>query len=282
MLYQKLLVENNSYLLYISNACDFELHRHPEIEISYCLKGSYSITVNNEIYRLNEGDLVIINAMVAHEFHQDELSVGRSLTIELGPSFLREHFSVIANLNFDIKVFHLKADGRDNKSRETLLRLLEDTVELHQNRTDFSELTLKGNLYHISGVILQELLKGHSADSAKKTVQDITKIEKSLTFIYDKYAQPLDLDYVSKLCGYSKGHFCKVFKKIVGDTFHNVLNRHRVDIACLHLKDSHTSIENIAAQVGFADAKNFCRVFKKITGISPSTYRRNALSNSRQ
>ena len=69
-------------------------------------------------------------------------------------------------------------------------------------------------------------------------------------------------------------NFCKIFKTITGDTFHSILNRHRIEIACLRLKIAGEPVERIAAEVGFADAKSFCRVFKAQMGISPGAYRK--------
>lgn len=272
MLYQKLLVKNNAYVIYVSDAKDFEIHRHPEIELSYCLQGAYTIGTSENRCQLCRGDLVVVNSMVAHEAFQKEGPLGRRLTIEFGPSFLKEHFSVAANLDFDITLLHLQQDK--NPAMQTLMQLLEDTARLHLNPANLSDLALKGNLYHISAILLQELLSRHSAENTKRVIQDIAKIDEALGFIYDHYAEAPDLDQVSQLCGYSKSHFCRVFKSVVGDTFHNVLNRHRIEIACLHLKESNATVESIATQVGFPDTKSFCRVFKKLTDLTPSQYRK--------
>lgn len=280
MLYQKLLTEHNAYCLFCGDAVNYELHCHPELEISYCVYGSYTIAVNGNRFRLHEGDMVIVNAMAPHELFQDSEFPSKRLTIELGPSFLGEHFSFVTNLNFDVTMYHLKSDIFSTSENAALLQLLENTAKLQENRTDFSELTLRGNLYHIGSILLKKLQKAHGTGIGSVAIQDILRIEKALSFIYDNYPQAITLDTVCQLCGYSKSHFCRTFKSIVGDTFHNVLNRHRVKIACLHLKESRSPIENIAIAVGFADAKSFCRVFKKILGISPVTYRKNSGSSS--
>lgn len=278
MLYQKLLTEHNAYLLFFNEAGSYELHCHPELELSCCLQGTYTIAVNNKRYCLHEGDMVLVNAMAPHEFFKDIGSSAQRLTIELGPGFLGEHFSFVTNLDFDVTLYHLKTQSSSDPENAALLQLLEQTAALHQNRSRFSELALRGNLYHISSILLQKLQKTHGTVTDGTAAQDILRIEKALRFIYDNYPQNISLDTVCQLCGYSKSHFCRTFKMVVGDTFHNVLNRHRVKIACLHLKESRSPIESIAVAVGFADAKSFCRVFKKYMGISPVTYRKNAAS----
>ena len=56
MLYQKLLMGNKPYFTYVGNAAPFVAHRHPEVEISYCLEGSYAILCENKQYLLSAGD----------------------------------------------------------------------------------------------------------------------------------------------------------------------------------------------------------------------------------
>jgi len=97
---------------------------------------------------------------------------------------------------------------------------------------------------------------------------------KPIELIHTHYAQPLTVEYVSSLNGYSRSTFCKIFRRITGDTFHNTLNRHRVENARRLLSETRASIETVAHQVGFRDAKSFCRVFKSLSGQSPGSYRK--------
>jgi YesN/AraC family two-component response regulator len=79
---------------------------------------------------------------------------------------------------------------------------------------------------------------------------------------------------VAERNGYSKSNFCRVFKRITGNTFHDILNQRRVEVAGFLLVQTNLDLEEIAQQVGFLDAKCFCRVFKKYTGKTPGTYRK--------
>ena len=53
MLYQKLLLGTQPYFIDVrNNSAPFQAHRHPEFELSYCLYGSYCISVENQEYLL--------------------------------------------------------------------------------------------------------------------------------------------------------------------------------------------------------------------------------------
>ena len=272
MLYQKLLVGANPYFVSVGPASAFEVHRHPEIELSYCMKGSFNIIIGKKEYILNEGDLAVVNPMAAHELGEKHTEDCLRLTVDVGPGLLGEQFDLFVSMNHN-SILSLKDDGADKLYKE-LAELLDQTADVFDKRPPFYSLTVKGNVYKISATLLQILVKGNVQDSTLKTLTDIEKIDRAISIIYNQYDEPLDLDSVSALCGYSKSNFCKVFKAITGETFHSMLNRHRVDIACLKLKDSNASVEDIALSVGFTDTKSFCRVFKTITGESSGNYKR--------
>ena len=78
----------------------------------------------------------------------------------------------------------------------------------------------------------------------------------------------------ARAAGCSTSNFCRTFKTIVGESFHKRLNRHRISCALGLLRESSMQISDIAAEVGFPEAKSFCRVFRDIMGMTPGEYRR--------
>ncbi len=266
MLYQKLLAGTDPYFANLSPGCFFELHCHPEIELSFCVKGSYAIIADEKEYILQEGDLAIVKPMVAHELKRQFSADSLRLTVEIGPAFLGDQFAAFVSMNRDNSILRLKPSGH-----EELLELLHETAELIQEKAPFSDLLVKGNIYKITAVLLKMFAENRSMELAMKT--DVEKIGMAINLIYNNYYKPITLDEVSALCGYSKSNFCKLVKMITGESFHVLLNRHRIDVACLQLAETEASIEEIALRVGFADSKSFCRVFKKITGQSAGQFR---------
>lgn len=266
MLYQKLLMGKNPYVLVVGAANPFQLHCHPEIELSYCLEGQYAVLIEGRKLELQEGDLLVINPMVPHEFPKNS-GEGQRLTVELGPGLLGEHFDHFSRLNPESRIFRLKEED----AYSPLTAVLEETARFRRAPTEFSNLLLRGNLYRISGMLLGLMAREKPAGSIRR---DRVKIENALDIIYNHYHEPLELEAVAQKCGYSKSGFCRVFKTVTGETFHSILNRHRVEIACLRLKTGGEPVERIAAEVGFSDAKSFCRVFKAQMGVSPGAYRK--------
>ena len=273
MIYQTMMLGKNPYHVDAGRTIFCEEHRHPEAELSFCVEGSYRIVIDKEEYCLHAGDLAIVNSMVAHTFPEEGGEDCCMLTIEVGPKLLLEYFAPFSKVKIADPVFHLK-DPEGNPCYPRLLEMLRETAALKKNGSAFAELSIKGNLYRISALILQELLTDRTESPSLKMLQDVAKVEKALEIIYEKYAEQLDLDYVCDICGYSKSGFCKIFKSITGETFHSTLNRHRVEMAKLQLQQTKLPVEDIALRMGFTDAKSFCRVFKSITGMTPGDWRK--------
>ncbi|MBE7026784.1 MAG: AraC family transcriptional regulator [Ruminococcaceae bacterium] len=271
MLYQKMLLGEKPYS--ISKSCNkigkFEKHRHPEIEFNYCIEGEYSIVVDNEEKRLKQGDLIIIGSMESHEFPGKNSDDCRNLVFEVGPVFLLEYFNLFVNITAQNPI--IKVDENNNQK---LFNMFNEIIALQKNSADFSDLTLKGNLYKICAYIIREFQTSAPLKQANTEKHLVANIEKALELIQYGYAGPLRLEDAAKLCGYSKGSFCKTFKYITGDTFHSFLNKYRIKMACTLLELTDYCVDTIAGEVGFTDAKSLCRAFKSIKGMTTGEYRK--------
>lgn len=67
------------------------------------------------------------------------------------------------------------------------------------------------------------------------------------------------------------------FRKITGQSPYQYQLNAKLDVAKQQLITTNSSIQEIAANIGFCDAYQFSRMFKKHFGLSPSLYRKNIL-----
>ncbi|HJD32606.1 MAG TPA: helix-turn-helix domain-containing protein [Candidatus Eisenbergiella stercorigallinarum] len=72
----------------------------------------------------------------------------------------------------------------------------------------------------------------------------------------------------------SYGYFSRCFHDIVGISFSDYCIQARVRQASEALSNTTKSVQQIAAEAGYEDEKYFSRLYKKVTGLSPSEYRR--------
>jgi AraC-like DNA-binding protein/ligand-binding sensor protein len=98
-------------------------------------------------------------------------------------------------------------------------------------------------------------------------------IRRARAYIHANQGDPIDLAKVAQAMHVSVFYFCKLFKKATGLTFTEYLGRVRVEKAKQLLLNPHLRISEIAYDVGFQSLTHFNRVFRQVTGKSPSAYR---------
>jgi two-component system response regulator YesN len=99
------------------------------------------------------------------------------------------------------------------------------------------------------------------------------KIQQAVRFINDNYRTDIRLTAAAREAGMSPAHFSRIFKKVMGLSYQNYLNIRRITKAKNLLRASARSITEIAVSLGFSDQTGFGRIFKKLTGNTPSAFR---------
>lgn len=98
-------------------------------------------------------------------------------------------------------------------------------------------------------------------------------ITKAKQFIADHITEELSLSRVAAAVHTSVFYFCKQFSRYTGATFTEFVSRTRTEKAKNLLLNPNLRVSEIAYEVGFQSLTHFNRVFKQITGESPSDYR---------
>lgn len=88
------------------------------------------------------------------------------------------------------------------------------------------------------------------------------------------YKEEMDLSDLAKNFSFNYSYLSTYFNTRMGEGFSEYLNRIRIHHACLYLEKHEMPISSVSEMVGYSDQSYFCRVFKKITGETPSAYRR--------
>lgn len=92
-------------------------------------------------------------------------------------------------------------------------------------------------------------------------------------YTVEHYAEDISLRKVSEVAHITPHAFCKYFKKHTRKTYMSFLNEIRINEACKRIiNGDFDSISSIAYSIGFNNTITFNRVFKKVTGMTPSSY----------
>lgn len=101
----------------------------------------------------------------------------------------------------------------------------------------------------------------------------VTQIE-TLIFVQKVYLEPKYCRAdMARECEVSEAHISKVIHGHFGQSFPQLLNTHRVEVAKALLRQTDAPIHVIAQEAGFSSLASFNRVFKQISGHPPSFFR---------
>ena len=98
-------------------------------------------------------------------------------------------------------------------------------------------------------------------------------VNRARAYIDAHQQEDLHVEDVSKALNISVFYFCKVFKKATGMTFTEYLSKVRVLKARTLLENPHVRVAEVAFAAGFQSLTHFNRIFRKLTGQSPTAYR---------
>jgi two-component system response regulator YesN len=134
-------------------------------------------------------------------------------------------------------------------------------------------------LYHpiLFGIVQEVLLFCFVlVDGAEKQKQVAATdfIERGLQYMEHNYPHPhLVLENVADAVGRSASYFSHLLSQRKGKTFRQLLTEIRVKQAKSLLRETTSSVQEIADQIGYTDPNYFSRVFKEVVGVSPRVYR---------
>ncbi len=103
--------------------------------------------------------------------------------------------------------------------------------------------------------------------------QHKSEIDSVIEFIKDNFDKKIGVDDFAKLIMTSKFHFLRLFKAYTGTSPYEYLMNFRINKSKQLLNESTSSVNEVALMVGFSDANNYIRYFKKVVGTTPAKYR---------
>lgn len=99
------------------------------------------------------------------------------------------------------------------------------------------------------------------------------EVNKIIQYIEQHYDQDITLGSLSRYVMMGENYVSALFKKKTGETLIHYLHRTRVDKAIELLMSTDLPVNRIGQRVGFMNDNYFIKIFKRMTGTTPSQYR---------
>lgn len=248
----------------------------------YCISGEADIIVNEDIYRMKNGGMIIIPP-------GDFYCIKAASKFEI----------VVINFDFDDKYsiknrFYIKPDNHDNFNPDKICKTeaiageecLENVIfEENFNYMDeyvrniYSEFRHREKYYdvacsHIFATILVKASRNVSvlklSDFNDRDIADVV-----LEFIYRNYNKDISNESIAGAFNFNHKYLNRLVKEKTGRPIHKHIIRRRISKSVELLLNTNLPVCEIAEQVGFSDPCHFSKCFKSILGKTPNEYRNN-------
>jgi AraC-like DNA-binding protein len=122
--------------------------------------------------------------------------------------------------------------------------------------------------------ILFELCE-YLSDATLETIAEPEWVTRTEELLRSQLSARIDLRTIARQMSVDPAHLCRAFRRFRRRTIGDYVTGLRVQFVCRKLAETDEPLSDIAAQSGFTDQSHMTRVFKRITGVTPGSYRRN-------
>jgi two-component system, response regulator YesN len=130
-----------------------------------------------------------------------------------------------------------------------------------------------GSLEEKKKSFLELLLMMNRKFGTKKTIYK-KEVQKIMDFIHTSYMKDITLAEIASELNFSPNYLSNLFKQETGYRLMEYINKVRIEEAKNLLKNSRMKVYEVASRVGFSNTSYFCTVFKDVTGVRVTDYKK--------
>lgn len=259
-----------------------DMHFHNYLEIGYCHYGNGVIQFAEKEMPYHAGSLTFIPRNIPHRTCPAPEEHARKQKWEYlfidTDRILKKVFATAPekytktqkNLSSEAIVL----DSTRNATAVELLQLIIKESQQKQSHYKYAVLSLAFNF-----LLFFDRLNVIDSENEFSHSDTMNYIRKIINYMEQHYTEDIKAKDFARSCGLSETHMRRIFSEYTNMPPSEYLNVVRISKACELLAHRNTSIEEIAHSVGYPILSTFLRNFKKITGLSPSAWRKKALEN---
>lgn len=225
------------------------------------LKGSGQLYYNGKNYELTQGDCVFIDCSKKYYHSTSEDLWTLQWVHFFGPSITAIYDK------------YVERGGAPVFSPDKFHEIQQIITELYEiaNSIDYiKDMRINEKLSRLLTVLMEESWHPENVPKGQKSLE----LEKIRQYLDENYTLRISLDELAERFYINKYYMVRSFKKRFGVTINSYILAKRITHAKQMLRFTNESLEKIGSEVGFTDAQYFCRMFKKVEGITPGDYRR--------
>jgi AraC-like DNA-binding protein len=249
-------------------------HLHKKYEIYYLLEGTRKYFIEDSVYLVNAGNIVIIDKDEVHKTGAVENAPHTRFVLNFNPEYIGPILDsvngcdLLSFFSMGIKVLAISM-----KEQGLFENILQRMYNLVGNGTPDAEIMRKALLTELL-VCLKECVGAQQNENVSCKKLNNKTIDKISDYITSNYREALSLNQIASQFFISPCYLSHLFKKTTNLTIVEYINSVRIRVAKNYLETTDMNITEIAEQAGFSTSSHFSRMFKLGSGLSPNQYRK--------
>ena len=245
-------------------------HWHNSLEVLYIASGKMDTGINNSIYHLKRGDLIIINSGDIHFTRCRDYA--KIYVLQVPYPLLNTHIP-----NYDYVRFQ-DSDGSvvfSNPAKvDELSKLMIQMYEITLEQKPGYTLLFSSKLYQFLFILFQRYHTDISSRTKQKSDRNLIRLEQVMNYVKSHYTQPISLEDAAQILALNPEYFCRYFKKYMGMTFLEYVNSIRLYHIHQDLLNTNYSVSELMDRHGFTNYKLFSKMFRNTYGCPPGMFRK--------
>jgi len=253
-------------------------HFHPELEIVYIAEGSGKRHIGNHISYFKRGTLVMLGPNLPHFGFIDRMTNSASeVVVQMKADFLGEQFLKLPETKHIASLFERSKNGLSFHGN-IKKKIGERLIDMNYMTPIEKMLSFIKVLDKLAQTEEYKVLNAETVPLIV-TSQDGDRINIIYNYVRENFREEIPLVDIARVAAMTVPSFCRYFKKHTLKTFTQFVNEFRIVHACKLISEEYISIADVCFECGFNNFSHFNRQFRKVTGLSPSEYKKELKAN---
>lgn len=259
-----------------------ELHAHHELEISCVPSGTGTYRIKDREYDIRPGDVFILPNTDYHGLSLKENERINNVVIHFDSSFIWNSLANDLDYNFLLVFFESGRHfshrlDRENPATPRIFALMQEILQEFTQQRDGYELMVKIKLQ----TIFAEIIRNYDyidREQARHPLprEDVAQLNQVMQYIDNHLDSDIRLAQLAAIAHVSPAYFSTLFKRYNGLSPVEFIVHKRVQRAIELIRTTSMNMTDVAMASGFNNSTNFYKAFRKVTGRTPVSYRRDA------
>ncbi|OIK14646.1 response regulator transcription factor [Bacillus sp. MUM 13] len=253
--------------------------------LGHIYKGEFTKLVNAGFY-LPEAPLLTIRSLPELSGQIDSFNLDwftgecKRRNFDAAFQYLEKHTEALC-ARYDMDIYEFKAFFGNiifNISIQ-LGNMDYDVKDLETVRNEYFRAIEEARTARDTSALLSRFIAEAKSIILSRQQPDHLTIKSIMEYIAEHYAEQLTLKDVANHFHFNPSYLSSYFSSHNNEGFIEYLNKIRIEEAAGLLITGTVSISEISGMVGYSDHSYFCKVFKKVKGMSPSQFRRKQIKS---